>query len=142
MKIRLFSLTKLVVATVAGASLLVPTASFANPTGAQSLPNLSTGDNNNIDPLSGTNNDFNVFQLIHNANFGNLNPNFAREQKQQLDDATAAFRAAQQCRLQQQALQANPNDLIAAQAVKQCSSGRTQQSGTPSLGVIQLQQGN
>ncbi|NJL10188.1 MAG: hypothetical protein HC908_08520 [Calothrix sp. SM1_7_51] len=139
MKIKLFSLTKLVLATLAGASLLMPVASFANPTGAQPLPDLS-GDSSNRDPMSGRG-DFNVFQLIHNANFGSLNQNFATEQKQQIDDATTAFRVAQQCRIQQQLLQANPNDVVAAQAVKQCNSPRTQQQSiNRDSGVIRLTQ--
>lgn len=101
------SVDKILVATFAGisfASLLVAQPSFANPNqpfrnfqndnfGTQSEPNSNS--------LFGNGSDFNMFDLIHQANFGTLNWN-SEEQNQQIDDAAAAFKARQRKLLQTQ----------------------------------------
>jgi hypothetical protein len=85
---------------IAGASLaafVAPAAVMAQSTG--SAINLQNSDSpNNSDPFSQgvEQNPFNMFQLIHNAQFGSLNPEFAKEQSQQLDDAASEFRRKQQ----------------------------------------------
>jgi hypothetical protein len=103
MKISFVTLTKLFGATVAGffcVSLVLPQASFAQSSGVQ---NLDPQGSNNTDPFSRSQQDnpFNVFQLMHNAKFGNLNPEFASEKNQQLSDEAAAFRKKQQQLVQQ-----------------------------------------
>ncbi|MFH7030419.1 MAG: hypothetical protein ACHBN1_34940 [Heteroscytonema crispum UTEX LB 1556] len=113
MKKPLLVLTRLAV-TVAGisfASLLAPQPSFADFG--------QVNDPQNLDPQNSTDpfrqgveqNPFSLFQLIHNANFGGLNPDFASEQKQELNDAAAAFKARQQKLLQGQQ-QANPGSQV------------------------------
>jgi hypothetical protein len=85
---------------IAGASLaafVAPAAVMAQSTG--SAINLQNSDSpNSSDPFSQgvEQNPFNIFQLIHNAQLGSLNPEFAKEQNQQLNDAASEFRAKQQ----------------------------------------------
>jgi hypothetical protein len=85
---------------IAGASLaafVAPSAVMAQS--ADSAVNLQNSDSpNSSDPFSQgvEQNPFNMFQLIHNAKFGSLNPEFAKEQSQQLDDAASEFRKKQQ----------------------------------------------
>ncbi|MTJ54647.1 hypothetical protein FJR38_19270 [Anabaena sp. UHCC 0253] len=96
---------KIIIATIAGisfASILIAKPTLANP----NQPFGSPGSDGNSNPLSGNASDFNMFNLIHQAQFGNLQWN-ANEQSQQLDQAAAAFKAAQQKRLQTQSQQ-NP----------------------------------
>ncbi|BAZ30705.1 hypothetical protein NIES4074_31670 [Cylindrospermum sp. NIES-4074] len=103
MKKPFLSVTKLFLTTIAGisfASLLT-----AQPTLAQ----LSTVDSNtSIDPQGSSNplgnvnsGDFNMLDLVHRANFGNINWN-AAEQNQKLDSAATEFKAKQQQRIQGQ----------------------------------------
>ncbi len=112
MKISFLQLTKLVVATVAGigvASLLTPKPSLAQ---SQVYDPQNVDPLNSTDPLSRSNteqNQFSVFQLIHNANFGTLNPDFAREQNQQLDTAALDFKKRQQQLIQGKQQPINPS---------------------------------
>ncbi|MBC5797613.1 hypothetical protein H5968_21295 [Sphaerospermopsis sp. LEGE 00249] len=97
---------KILVATFAGisfASVLVAPPSLANPN--QPFATLETDKNSNS--IFGNGSDFNMFNLIHQANFGTLNWN-SEQQNQQLNDAAAAFKARQQKLLQSQQ-QPNPN---------------------------------
>jgi hypothetical protein len=112
MKKPFLPITKLFVATVAGvsfASLLMAqpsSAQISSPTDA--FPTNNSTDQN-TDPFSRTNSDnFNMFDLIHRANFGSLNWN-SDQQNEQLDSAAAAFKARQQRRIQGQQQQANPS---------------------------------
>jgi hypothetical protein len=84
---------------IAGASLaafVAPGAVMAQSAG--STVNSQNSDSPSSDPFSQgvEQNPFNMFQLIHNAQFGSLNPEFAKEQNQQLDDAASEFRKKQQ----------------------------------------------
>ena len=103
MKIRFLPLTKLFLVTLAGislTSLLMPKPSFAQ---SQVNDPQKVDPLNSNDPLSTSNseqNPFSLFQLIHNANFGSANPDFAREQNQQLDTAASDFKKRQQQLLQ------------------------------------------
>ncbi|MDF2387312.1 hypothetical protein JMG10_38035 [Nostoc ellipsosporum NOK] len=104
MKKSFFPVTKLLVATVAGisvSSLLIAKPSLAQVNPTDAFPSGSTTDQN-TDPFSRANSDnFNMFDLIHRAKFGNLNWNYD-EQNQQLDSAAAVFKAKQQQLLQGQ----------------------------------------
>ncbi len=58
-----------------------------------------------------------MFDLIHRANFGNLNWN-SDQQNEQLDSAAAAFKARQQRLIQGQQQQATPSlPLVTPQSV-------------------------
>jgi hypothetical protein len=112
MKISFLPLTKLVLLTVAGIG--VTSLLMSKPSLAQSRVN----DPQKIDPLNSTDplstsyteqNPFSLFQLIHNANFGSSNPDFAREQDQQLDTAALDFKKRQQQLLQGQQQRINPS---------------------------------
>ncbi|WP_375509422.1 hypothetical protein [uncultured Nostoc sp.] len=99
MKKPFLQISRLFVATVAGisfASLLIAqpsSAQISSPT--DSFPSNSTTDQN-TDPFSRSNSDnFNMFDLIHRANFGTLNWD-SNQQNEQLDSAAAAFKARQQ----------------------------------------------
>ncbi|GAX40179.1 hypothetical protein NIES4075_11410 [Tolypothrix sp. NIES-4075] len=117
MKISFLPLTKLVILTVAGigvTSLIMPKPSLAQ-TGSINDPQ-NVDPLNSTDPLSTSNteqNPFSLFQLIHNANFGGLNPDFAKEQNQQLDTAALEFKKRQELRLQGKQQPINPNVGIA-----------------------------
>ncbi|MGI2908177.1 hypothetical protein [Tolypothrix sp. VBCCA 56010] len=117
MKISFLPLTKLVILTVAGigvTSLIMPKPSLAQ-TGSINDPQ-NVDPLNSTDPLSRSNteqNPFSLFQLIHNANFGGVNPDFAREQNQQLDTAALEFKKRQQLLLQGKQQPINPNVGIA-----------------------------
>ncbi|BAY60877.1 hypothetical protein NIES22_09370 [Calothrix brevissima NIES-22] len=95
------TLTKIALATVAGVSFSA--FAIAQPTFAQlGTTDSTTSDpsQNNSDPFSrngGT--EFNMFNLIHQANFGTLNWN-AEQQNQQLDEAALLFRKRQQQAIQ------------------------------------------
>lgn len=112
MKISFLPLTKLVILTVAGIG--VTSLIMSKPSLAQSQVN----DPQNVDPLNSSDplstssneqNPFSLFQLIHNANFGGLNQDFAREQNQQLDTAALEFKKRQQLRFQGKQQPINPN---------------------------------
>ncbi len=109
MKKPFLQITRLFVAIVAGvsfASLLMAEPSSAQVTPADAFPSGRTTDQN-TDPFSRTNSDnFNMFDLIHQANFGTLNWN-SDQQNEQLDSAAAAFKARQQKLIQGQ--QATPS---------------------------------
>lgn len=117
MKISFLPLTKLVILTVAGIGvtcLIMPKPSLAQ-TGSINDPQ-NVDPLNSTDPLSTSNteqNPFSLFQLIHNANFGGLNPDFAKEQNQQLDTAALEFKKRQELRLQGKQQPINPNVGIA-----------------------------
>ncbi|MDZ8050611.1 MAG: hypothetical protein RMX68_021545 [Aulosira sp. ZfuVER01] len=103
MKKPLLPLAKLVFTTVAGmgcASLLMAQPSLAQLSNVDSFPGADSNQNNNTDPLSsGGNSDFNMFNLIHRANFGGFNWN-TEQQNQQLDEATLEFKKRQQQAIQ------------------------------------------
>ncbi|MEH2165300.1 MAG: hypothetical protein V7K41_01200 [Nostoc sp.] len=111
MKKPFLQITRLFVATagISFASLLMPHPSLAqisSPTDA--FPSNSTTDQN-TDPFSRSNSDnFNMFDLIHRANFGTLNWD-SNQQNQELDSAAAAFKARQQRLIQGQQQQPTPN---------------------------------
>jgi hypothetical protein len=91
---------KILIATLAGlsfASLLTAQPSLADTN--QPFSSLESDTTSN--PLSGNSSDFNLFNLIHQANFGTLNWD-SNQQNQQLDDAAAAFKARQQKLIQGQ----------------------------------------
>ncbi|MEH2157568.1 hypothetical protein [Nostoc sp.] len=105
MKKPFLQITRLFVATVAGisfASLLMAqpsSAQISSPTDA--FPSNSTTDQN-TDPFSRSNSDnFNMFDLIHRANFGTLNWD-SNQQNEELNSAAAAFKARQQKLIQGQ----------------------------------------
>ncbi|MBE8987368.1 hypothetical protein [Nostoc sp. LEGE 12450] len=98
MKKPFLQIPRLFVATVAGisfASLLMAQPSSAQVSSpADSFPSNSTTDQN-TDPFSRSNADnFNMFDLIHRANFGTLNWN-SDQQNEQLNSAADAFRENQ-----------------------------------------------
>ncbi|MDF5734578.1 MULTISPECIES: hypothetical protein [unclassified Nostoc] len=133
MKKPFLQITRLFVTTVAGisfASLLMAqpsSAQISNPSDA--FPSNSTTDQN-TDPFSRSNSDnFNMFDLIHRANFGTLNWN-SDQQNQELDSAAAAFKARQQKLIpgQQQATPGSPGLTLPS------LTPRTPQSITPPLG--------
>ncbi|MBE8966726.1 hypothetical protein IQ277_10865 [Nostocales cyanobacterium LEGE 12452] len=105
MKKPFLQITRLFVATAAGisfASLLMAqpiSAQVSSPTDA--FPSNSTTDQN-TDPFARSNSDnFNMFDLIHRANFGNLNWD-SNQQNEELNSAAAAFKARQQKLIQGQ----------------------------------------
>lgn len=96
---------KIIVATIAGisfASMLVGEPTLADTT--QPFGSLESDRSSNS--LSGNGSDFNMMNMIHQAQMGTIQWN-ADEQNQQLDLAAAAFRTAQQKLLQPQ-LKQNP----------------------------------
>ncbi|WP_413172176.1 hypothetical protein [Anabaena azotica] len=106
MKKQSLPVQKILLATLAGlsfASLLTAQPSLADTN--QPFSSLESDTNSN--PLSGNSSDFNLFNLIHQANFGTLNWN-SEQQNEQLDDAAAAFKARQQ-KLMQGQQQQNSN---------------------------------
>ncbi len=111
MKISFLPLKLLVVSSVAGIgliSLLMPKPSLAEPSQGPDFQNYdpqnNTDDpynsNNNPFSSSNTNDGFGVFNLIHRANLSvpDLDIN---AQNQQIDEATAAFKARQRALTQQ-----------------------------------------
>ncbi len=112
MKISFLPLTKLFILTVAGIG--VTSLLMTKPSLAQSQVNdpQKVDPLNSTDPLSINNteqNPFSLFQLIHNANFGSANPDFAKEQNQQLDTAALDFKKRQQQLIQGQQQPINPS---------------------------------
>ncbi|MBN3869359.1 hypothetical protein [Nostoc sp. JL33] len=110
MKKPFLQIPRFFVATVAGisfASLLMAQPSSAQVSPADAFPSTSTTDQN-TDPFSRSNSDnFNMFDLIHRANFGTLNWN-SDEQNEELNSAAAAFKARQQKLIPGQPQQATP----------------------------------
>ncbi|MEH1870920.1 hypothetical protein [Nostoc sp.] len=99
MKKLFLQIPRFFLATVAGisfASLLMAQPSSAQQVSpADAFPSNSTTDQN-TDPFSRSNSDnFNMFDLIHRANFGTLNWD-SNQQNEELDSAAAAFKARQQ----------------------------------------------
>ncbi len=92
--------------------------SFPQATKAQSLdydPSQEIQRGDNIGPLNGTGtgqNGFNVFELMHRANFGQIRSpeEFSAEQKENLDEAAVEFRNEQNRRLQIQQNQLAPTN--------------------------------
>ncbi|MCC5605995.1 hypothetical protein LC612_04100 [Nostoc sp. CHAB 5834] len=124
MKKSFLQIPRLIVATLAGisfASLLMAQPSSAQVSSpADAFPSNNTTDQN-TDPFSRTNSDnFNMFDLIHRANFGTLNWD-SNQQNEQLDSAAAAFKARQQklIRGEQQAAPSSP--LVIPQSVTPAS---------------------
>jgi hypothetical protein len=120
MKKPFLQIPRLFVATVAGisfASLLIAQPSSAQVSPTDAFPSNSTTDQN-TDPFSRSNSDnFNMFDLIHRANFGTFNWN-SDQQNEQLDSAAAAFKARQQKLIQGQQQQATPSSpLVIPQSV-------------------------
>ncbi|MEH2422007.1 MAG: hypothetical protein V7K48_14115 [Nostoc sp.] len=112
MKKPFLQIIRLFVATAAGisfASLLMAQPSSAQINSpADAFPSNSTTDQN-TDPFSRSNSDnFNMFDLIHRANFGTLNWN-SDQQNDQLNSAAAAFKARQQRLIRGQQQQAAPS---------------------------------
>ncbi|MEH2462870.1 hypothetical protein [Nostoc sp.] len=112
MKKPFLQIPRLFVATVAGisfASLLMAqpsSAQISSPT--DPFPSTTTTDQN-TDPFSRSNSDnFNMFDLIHRANFGTLNWN-SDQQNEQLNSAAATFKARQQRLIRGQQQQATPS---------------------------------
>lgn len=105
MKMPFLPLKTLLTLTFAGmgfACLVVAKPGLAQPTSGINLQNYESPNSNDPFTQGVEQNPFGLFQLIHNANFGQTNPNFASEQNQQLNDAAAEFKAKQQRLLQQQ----------------------------------------
>ncbi|OYD90923.1 hypothetical protein CDG76_29860 [Nostoc sp. 'Peltigera membranacea cyanobiont' 210A] len=105
MKKPFLQITRLFVAIAAGisfASLLTAQPSSAQVSSpADAFPSNSTTDQN-TDPFARSNSDnFNMFDLIHRANFGNLNWD-SNQQNEELNSAAAAFKARQQKLIQGQ----------------------------------------
>jgi hypothetical protein len=112
MKKPFLQIPRLFVATVAGmsfASLLISQPSLAQISSpADAFPSNSTTDQN-TDPFARSNSDnFNMFDLIHRANFGTLNWD-SNQQNEQLNSAAAAFKARQQKLIRGQQQQATPS---------------------------------
>ncbi|MFN6482282.1 MULTISPECIES: hypothetical protein [unclassified Nostoc] len=119
MKKPFLQIPRLFVASAVGisfASLLMAQPSSAQISSpADAFPSNSTTDQN-TDPFSRSNSDnFNMFDLIHRANFGTLNWD-SNQQNEELNSAAAAFKARQQKLIQ----------------------GRQQQQATPSLPTVTL----
>jgi hypothetical protein len=112
MKRSFLQVHKIIVATIAGisfVSMLVvePTLADTNqPFGSLESDTFGQQGYHSSNPLSGNGSDFNMMNMIHQAQMGTIQWN-ADEQNQQLDLAAAAFRAAQQKLLQPQ-LKQNP----------------------------------
>ena len=105
MKRSFLQVHKIIVATIAGisfVSMLVVEPTLADTN--QPFGSLESDHSSN--PLSGNGSDFNMMNMIHQAQMGTIQWN-ADEQNQQLDLAAAAFRTAQQKLLQPQ-LKQNP----------------------------------
>jgi hypothetical protein len=105
MKRSFLQVHKIIVATLAGisvVSMLVVEPTLADTT--QPFGSLESDRSSNS--LSGNGSDFNMMNMIHQAQMGTIQWN-ADEQNQQLDLAAAAFRTAQQKLLQPQ-LKQNP----------------------------------
>ncbi|MBW4561091.1 MAG: hypothetical protein KME32_07995 [Mojavia pulchra JT2-VF2] len=115
MKKPLLPIAKLAFTTVAGigcASLLMAQPSLAQLNTVDSFPGADSNQNNNVDPFSrGGNSDFNMFDLIHRANFGTLNWN-SQQQNQQLDEAALEFRKRQQQAIQNAGQQPQVNQSL------------------------------
>ncbi|MBE9037964.1 hypothetical protein [aff. Roholtiella sp. LEGE 12411] len=102
--------TKLFVAIVAGigfVSLFTVQPSLAQLNQVDSFPGGGNSDQN-TDPFSRNSGDFNMFDLIHRANFGTINWN-SEQQNQELDSAAAEFKKRQQQRIQGQQQQPTQN---------------------------------
>jgi hypothetical protein len=102
---------KIILATIAGISLASMSAvepSLADPNQPFNSLESDAFGYRNTNPLSNGSGDFNMLNMIHQANFGNIQWN-ADEQNQQLDLAAQAFRAEQLKRLQIQPQKQNPN---------------------------------
>ena len=112
MKRSFLQVHKIIVATIAGisfVSMLVvePTLADTNqPFGSLESDTFGQQGYHSSNPLSGNGSDFNMMNMIHQAQMGTIQWN-ADEQNQQLDLAAAAFRTAQQKLLQPQ-LKQNP----------------------------------
>ena len=116
MKMQALSLTRLVLGTVVGISvisLLLPQITWAQATRVNPLEDFENQENSNDPFSSGKEQDsLGVFDLIHRATLGNNRSlqDFSAEQNESLDAASARFRAEQirKIQQQQQAAPANP----------------------------------
>ncbi|MFN6538749.1 MAG: hypothetical protein RM021_020685 [Nostoc sp. EkiNYC01] len=114
-------------------------AQISSPTDA--FPSNSTTDQN-TDPFSRSNSDnFNMFDLIHRANFGTLNWN-SQQQNEQLDSSAAAFRARQQQLLQcrQQAQSTTPPSASVTSSTQPATAEPLKASQQQTLQCQQAQQ--
>lgn len=92
---------RLVVTGIGFASLLIAQPSLAQLNQTDTFPSGSTTDQN-TDPFNRpASGDFNMFDLIHRANFGSFNWN-PDQHNQQLNSAAEQFKAEQNRRLQNQ----------------------------------------
>ncbi|MDZ8188117.1 MAG: hypothetical protein RMX96_25100 [Nostoc sp. ChiSLP02] len=145
MKKPFLQITRLLLATVAGISfaplLMAQPSSAQISSPADAFPSTSTTDQN-TDPFSRSNSDnFNMFDLIHRANFGTLNWN-SQQQNEQLDSSAAAFRARQQQLLQcqQQAQQTTPQPSVASASATSSTQPATANALKPNQQPLQCQQ--
>jgi hypothetical protein len=115
MKIRSLALASIIGLSLATA--VVPQKSMAQLTNSQNYDQPNTNDLFNQGG-GGQQNGFNMFQLLHNAQLGigGYNPDAAKEQSQQLDEATTAFRARQLQLIQKG--QAHPNNQPSSTIIK------------------------
>lgn len=106
MKKSFLPVAKLSLATLAGisfASLVMVPPSLAQ------LGTVDRGTDQNSDPFARPNSgDLNIFDMIHNANFGNINWN-PTQQQEQLNSEAERFRAAQQRKFQERQQKLNTN---------------------------------
>jgi hypothetical protein len=113
MKIRSLALASIIGLGLATA--VVPQKSMAQVTNQQNYdqPNANDPFNQGVEQ-----NGFSMFQLLHNAQLGigSYNPDAAKEQRQQLDEATTSFFARQRQRMQQG--QAQPSNQPSSTIIK------------------------
>ncbi|WP_414563646.1 MULTISPECIES: hypothetical protein [unclassified Anabaena] len=106
MKKSFLPVAKFSLATLAGigfASLLIIPPSLAQ------LNQVDRGTNQNSDQFAGPNSgDLDIFQMIHQANFGNINWN-REQQQEQLNSEAAKFKAAQERAIQKRQQELNTN---------------------------------
>ena len=105
---------QLVFVTVAGIGFatLLAQPSLAQTSDGINLQNYDSP--NRTDPFAQgvEQNNFNMYELIHRANLGQLNPEYPNEQRQQLNDEIGAYRAKLQQRFPNQQQPRNPNSPV------------------------------
>ncbi|MBE9052205.1 hypothetical protein IQ243_17590 [Nostocales cyanobacterium LEGE 11386] len=107
MKTSFSPVTTLSVATAVGISLA--SLFITQPSLAQFNNSVDRGTNQNTDPFARPDSgDLNVFDLIHQANFGNINWN-PSQQQEQLNSEAERFRAAQQKAYEERQQKLNTN---------------------------------
>jgi hypothetical protein len=113
MKIRSLALVSIIGLGLATA--VVPQKSMAQLTNSQNYDQPNANDQFN---QGGQQDGFNMFQLLHNAQLGigSYNPDAAKEQRQQIDEAATSFFARQRQRMQQG--QAQPSNQPSSTIIK------------------------